>query len=70
MNNGNCNKKPFHSEKQALKFGRGSVIGMSSQGKAFNKSYRARRNGRVRVYKCNICKAFHITTKSKEHKND
>lgn len=65
-----CDKKCFHSEKQALKFGRGNVIGMNSQGKAFNKSYRARRNGRVRVYRCNICKAYHITTKNKEKRND
>lgn len=63
-----CDKKCFHSEKSALKFGRGRVIGMNNSSKSFNKSYRARRNGRVRAYWCNICKAYHITktTKRKE----
>lgn len=62
-----CDKKKFHSEKQALKFGRGNVIGMISQGKAFKKSYRARRNGRVRAYFCSICKGYHLT-KQRSHK--
>ena len=56
-----CNKKVFNSEKQALKFGRGRVIGINSNSKSFKKSYRASRNGRVRAYYCSECKGFHLT---------
>ena len=56
-----CDKKCFHSEKSALKFGRGRVIGMNNSSKSFKKSYRASRNGRVRAYYCSECKGYHLT---------
>lgn len=64
-----CEKKVFDSEKQALKFGRGKVQGLCSHSN-YGKSYRSRRNGRVRAYFCNVCKGYHLTkTKIREELN-
>lgn len=54
-----CDKKKFHTEKQALRFGRGHVKTLDKT--KYRKSYRSQRNGRVRAYFCHICKAYHNT---------